>query len=201
MPPSGNLLLLGHFYLACVVKFCWYKDNRENDISFTEKRTLMINTVQSTIGGAKGNVKSERRGRSQSAKPEQPTKLEENEFKLVQPPLRRLVSARPGRHQRAQVTELEFSMSPWQFYARLSNLRLKIFVSWDKNMLQLTDLQKRETLLRHWQKVLKSRAEKQNNKCCNSINITEPMNNWCSSRNDWNNADYYWITLSEVSWS
>ena len=106
MPPSGNLLLLGHFYLACVVKFCWYKDNRENDISFTEKRTLMINTVQSTIGGAKGNVKSERRGRSQSAKPEQPTKLEENEFKLVQPPLRRLVSARPGRHQRAQVTDL-----------------------------------------------------------------------------------------------
>ena len=39
-------------------------------------------------------------------KPEQPTELEEDEFKLARTPLRRLVSTRPGRHQRAQVTEL-----------------------------------------------------------------------------------------------
>jgi hypothetical protein len=38
--------------------------------------------------------------------PEQPTELEVNEFKLAQPPLRRLVSTRPGRHQRAWFTEL-----------------------------------------------------------------------------------------------
>ena len=43
-------------------------------------------------------------GRDEFAMPEQPTELEVNEFKLAQPPLRRLVSTRLGRHQRAQVT-------------------------------------------------------------------------------------------------
>ena len=39
-------------------------------------------------------------------KPEQPAELRENEFKLVLTSPRRLVSTRPGRHQRAQVIEL-----------------------------------------------------------------------------------------------
>ena len=45
-------------------------------------------------------------GRVGDARPEQPTELERNEFKLVPTPLRRHVSARPGLHQRAWYTKL-----------------------------------------------------------------------------------------------
>jgi hypothetical protein len=67
-------------------------------------------------------------GRDEFAMPEQPTELEVNEFKLVQPPLRRLVSTRPGRHQRAQVLRAQSrACLPWLLVAQLKILRPDYF--------------------------------------------------------------------------
>jgi hypothetical protein len=83
---------------------------------------------------------------------EQPAEFRENEFKLVLTSPRRLVSTRPGRHQRAQVTELREEHVTLAIMARLRNLSLKILVMMTQktretqNKLQLTDQTKRESL-------------------------------------------------------
>ena len=113
MPPLGNLLLSGHVCLACVVKLGL--EIIENNVSFTEKRTL--NTVQGTNTVRQKMLKAKGEGGVSLRSPNnrQSSGVKVNEFELTQPSLRRVVSARPGRHQRAQVTKLEFSIFPWQF--------------------------------------------------------------------------------------
>ena len=100
-------------------------------------------------------------GRDEFAMPEQPTELEVNEFKLAQPPLRRLVSTRPGRHQRAQgfasSVKSMFTFGFWSLDSRFQDQI--IFVMMSKNFakkLQLTGetnkkqrVTKKVAMLRH----------------------------------------------------
>ena len=99
VPPLSNLLLLGHVCLACVSTVSIKTSEDElKIISFAKKRTLNTVPFRKCLKLRK-NEEAVYEARTTSG-------AQGERVKLVLTSPRRLVSTRPGRHQRAQVIEL-----------------------------------------------------------------------------------------------
>ena len=177
MPPSGNLLLLGHVCLACVsiVSIKSSEDKQRHRDAHTQHRPLqeMLNAMEREEASSLRSPNNQRSsGRTSSSSPSS----------------RRGDSFLPGQGVASSAGSGDRSSRRacylGNFIARLRNLSLKVLVMMTqktretKSKLQLTD-QKQKRVWRVQGKGVINQVFSNHNSALSSININAPRCGWC----------------------